>query len=62
VQIHKKASGEEKGEVDYVITRGDTAYPDHVRVLNLSRTGSITITVDSKGRLGLRGYLKKDLP
>jgi competence protein ComEC len=62
VQINKRGSRGERKEVEYVITRGDTAYPDHVRVLNLSRTGSITITADSKGRLELRGYLKKDLP
>jgi competence protein ComEC len=62
VQIRKRSSGGEREEADYVITRGDSAYPDHVRVLNLSRTGSITITVDSKGRLELKGYLRKDLP
>jgi competence protein ComEC len=62
VQIRRRASGGERKAVDYVITGRDSAYPDHVRVCNLSRTGSITITVDSKGRLGLRGYLKKDLP
>jgi hypothetical protein len=62
VQIHKRGSLGEREGVDYVITRGDKVYPDHARVFNLSRTGSITITVDSKGRLCLRGYLKKDLP
>jgi hypothetical protein len=62
VQIRKRSSGGEREDVDYVITREGSAYPDHVRVLNLSRTGSITITADSKGRLKLRGYLKKDLP
>ena len=61
VRIRKRASGGERKEVNYVITRGDTACPGHVRVFNLSRTGAITITVDSKGRLGLRGYLKKNL-
>jgi competence protein ComEC len=62
VQIRKRSSGGEREEADYVITRGDSAYPDHVHVLNLSRTGSITITVDSERRLGLRGYPKKNLP
>ena len=62
VQIRKRASGGERKEVNYVITRGDMACPGHVRVFNLSQTGSIAITVDSKGKLGLRGYLKKNLP
>jgi hypothetical protein len=62
VQIRKRDSGGEREDVDYVITRGGSAYPHHVRVLNLPRTGSVAITVDSKGRLELRGYLKKDLP
>jgi competence protein ComEC len=62
VQIRKRDSGGEREDVDYVISRGGSAYPDHVRVLNLQRTGSITITVDSKGRLEVRGYLKKDIP
>jgi competence protein ComEC len=62
VQIRKRDSGGEREDIDYVITRGGSAYPDHVRVLNLQRTGSVAITVDSKGRLELRGYLKKDLP
>jgi competence protein ComEC len=62
VQIRKRSSRGERDEVDYAITAGNKTYPDHVRVLNLSRTGSITITVDSKGSLGLSGYLKKDLP
>jgi len=62
VQIGKRASEGVRKAVDYVITRGKGACPDHVRVLNLSRTGSVTITVDSKARLALSSYLKKDLP
>ncbi|UCH07034.1 MAG: ComEC/Rec2 family competence protein [Deltaproteobacteria bacterium] len=62
VEIRKRDSGGEREDIEHVITRGGSAYPDHVRVLNLSWTGSVTIAVDSKGRLELRGYLKKDLP
>jgi len=62
VQIRKRGSGEERKAVAYVIAKADSAYPDYVHVLNLSRTGSVTITVDSKGRLELRSYLKNNLP
>jgi len=32
------------------------------QVLSISQTGAITITVDSKGRIRMKGFLKKDLP
>jgi len=62
VQIGKGNGGGGKKEVTYIIARDNVTRPAPVRVFDLSRTGAITITVDSNGRLSLRGFLKKDLP
>jgi hypothetical protein len=41
---------------------GFSSGPAPARVFDLSETGAITITVDSKGRIRMKGFLKKNLP
>lgn len=62
VQIEKGNMGRGRSGALYLITKDKMAHYSPAQVLSISQTGSITITVDSKGRLGLRGYLKKNLP
>jgi len=62
VRIGKGNGGGGKKEVTYIIARDNVTRPAPVRVFDLSETGAITIAVDSKGRLSLRGFLKKNLP
>jgi competence protein ComEC len=62
VRIGKGNGGGGKKEVSYIIARDNVTRPAPVRVFDLSRTGAITITVDSKGRISMRCFLKKNLP
>ncbi|MBW1612446.1 MAG: ComEC/Rec2 family competence protein [Deltaproteobacteria bacterium] len=61
VQIGKGNWEGGKKEFTYIIARGNVTRLAPVHVFDLSRTGAITITVDSKARLNLKGFLKKNL-
>jgi len=46
----------------YLITKDKMARHSPAQVLSILQTGALTITVDPKGRIRMKGFLKKDLP
>ncbi|UCG65609.1 MAG: ComEC/Rec2 family competence protein [Deltaproteobacteria bacterium] len=62
VQIGKGKMGRGESSALYLITKDKMAHHSPAQVLSISETGAITIAVDSKGSLSLRGFLKKNLP
>jgi competence protein ComEC len=62
VRIGKGNGGGGESGGRYLITKDKMAHHSPAQVLSISETGAITIAVDSKGSLNLRGFLKKNLP
>jgi len=62
VQIGRENAGRGEGGVRYLITKDTLARHSSAQVLSISQTGALTITVDPKGRISMRGFLKKNLP
>ncbi len=62
VRIGKKNMGRGESGALYLITKDKMARHSPAQVLSISQTGAITITVDPKGRIRMKSFLKKDLP
>ena len=61
VRIGKGDAGRGKGGKRYLITRDKMDRHAPAQVFSISQTGALTITVDLKGRVRMRGFLKKNL-
>jgi hypothetical protein len=62
VQIGKENMGRRQSGALYLITKDKMAHHPPARVLSISQTGAITITVDPKGRVTMKGFLTRNLP
>jgi len=62
VRIGKGNGGKGESGALYLITKDKMAHHSPAQVLSISQTGAITITVDPKGRIRMKGFLKKNLP
>ncbi len=62
VRIGKKNMGRGESGALYLITKDKMAHHSPAQVLSILQTGALTITVDSKGRVRMKGFLKKNLP
>jgi len=62
VRIGKGNGGRGESGALYLITKDKMAYHSPAQVLSISQTGALTVTVDPKGRIRMKGFLKKNLP
>ncbi|MBA7685093.1 ComE operon protein 3 [subsurface metagenome] len=62
VQIGKGNMGRGESGALYLITKDKMARHSPAQVLSILQTGALTITVDPKGRIRMKGFLKKNLP
>ena len=57
-----RSAGPGERDERYLITKDKMAHHSPAQVLSILQTGALTITVDSKGRIRMKGFLKKNLP